>query len=96
MSTPNPLLVAAVPSLSAALTAMKTFVQNLGTDPAQVALKFPGAAQVFVGSIELQGPALASAEFGAAQTAVLAKIDSWNASIEALAASSTSSSTTPK
>lgn len=83
MSTPNPVLVAAAPAIVSVLESLKVFVANLGTDPAQVAIKFPGALQVLLGSVELQLPALASAEFGAAQSAADAKIDAWIASLKA-------------
>lgn len=74
MSTPNPVVQAAAPALIAALEAIQAFVTNLGTDPAQVAVKFPGALQVLLGTIELQVPALATAELGALQSEVNAKI----------------------
>jgi len=74
MSDPNPLLVAAAPSLIASLQALQTFVTNLGTDPTQVAVKFPGASAILLGQLELQLPALLASEFGAAQVAVNAQI----------------------
>lgn len=83
VSTPNPVLVAAAPSLIAALQAVQTFISNLGTDPAQVAIKFPGALQVLLGSIEMQLPGLASSEIGAVQTAANARIAAWIASLQA-------------
>jgi hypothetical protein len=83
MSDPNPLLVAAEPALVASLQALQTFITNLGTDPAQVAIKFPGALQILLGSVELQLPALASAEFGAAQTAANAAIGGWITKLQA-------------
>jgi hypothetical protein len=83
MSTPNPLLVAAAPSLIASLEALQTFVANLGTDPAQVAIKFPGAAAVLLGQLELQAPALLAGEFGAAQTAVNGQINNLIAKLKA-------------
>jgi hypothetical protein len=86
MSTTNPVLAAAAPSIIAVLQDLKTFVTNLGTDPAQVAVKFPGALQVLLGSVEMQLPALATAEFGAAQTAANARIDAWIASLQKTAA----------
>jgi hypothetical protein len=82
MSTPNPLLVAAEPSLVTALQAIQTFITNLGTDPTQVAVKFPGALQVLLGSVELQLPALASSEMGAVQTAANAQIAAWIAKLQ--------------
>ena len=83
MSSPNPILVAAAPSLIAALQALQTFITNLGSDPLQVAVKFPGALQVLLGTIEMQLPGLASSEFGAVQTAANARIAALIASLEA-------------
>lgn len=76
---------AAAPSLIAVLQAVQTFVGNLGTDPAQVAAKFPGALQVLVGSVELQLPALAAAEFATLQSTANSKISAWITSLQALA-----------
>ncbi len=83
MSTPNLLLTAGAPSLIAALEAIQAFVLNLGTDPGEVAVKFPGALQVLLGTIELQVPALATAELGALQTEVNAKIAALIAKLKA-------------
>jgi len=83
MSSPNPILVAAAPSLITALQALQTFIANLGTDPAQVAIKFPGALQVLLGSLEMELPGLAASEVGAVQTAANAKIAAWIASLQA-------------
>lgn len=80
----NPIVTAAVPSLVATLQALQTFVTNLGTDPTQVPAKFPGALQVFLGTVELQFPALATSEFGALQSDANAKISQWIASLQAI------------
>lgn len=85
MSTPNPIVAAAAPSLVAVLTALQTFIGNLGTDPAQVAVKFPGALQVLLGNVELQLPVLAVAEFSALQGDANAKIAGWIKSLQATA-----------
>jgi len=74
MSTPNPFLTAAAPAIITALQAVQTFFANLGTDPAQVAVKLPGAAQVLLGTLEMELPGLAASELGAVQSAVNAKI----------------------
>lgn len=88
MSTPNPILSAAesaaAPSLIAALQAIQTFITNMGTDPAQFALKFPGALQVLIGNLELQLPVLAASEITALQTEVNSKINGWISSLQAL------------
>lgn len=85
MSTPNPLQAAAIPAAVAALQALQTFLANLGTDPLQLAAKFPGALQVFLGSVELQAPALATSELAALQSAANTKIAAWIASLQAKA-----------
>jgi hypothetical protein len=85
MSTPNPLVAAAAPSAIAVLQALQTFLTNLGTDPTQVPVKFPGALQVFLGSVELQAPALATSELSALQTAANSKIASWITALQAKA-----------
>jgi len=77
MSAPNPVVTAATPSLIAVLQALQAFVTNLGTDPAQVAIKFPGASQILIGTVEMQFPALASSELGALQTDINTKIGGW-------------------
>ena len=83
MSTPNPLVAAAAPSLITALQALQTFFTNLGTDPAQIAVKFPGATQVLLGTLEMELPGLAQSEIGALQTAANAKIAAWITSLQA-------------
>jgi hypothetical protein len=83
MSTPSPIEVAAIPSLIGALTAVKAFIGSLGTDPMQVPIKFPGAVQVLLGTLELQLPVLAQAEFGAVVSEAGSKIDSVIAALQA-------------
>lgn len=77
MSTPNPIIMAAEPALLAVLQSLQTFIANLGTDPLQVAVKFPGAVQVLLGNIELQLPVLAGSEFAALQGQVNARLEAW-------------------
>lgn len=84
MSNSSPLLVAAVPSLLAVIAAIETLVANVGTDPTQIAVKWPGALNVFLGTVEMQLPALASSEIGAAQAAANAKLAAWATSLKAL------------
>ena len=83
MSTPNPVLEAAKPAILASLQALQTFLTNLGTDPAQVAVKLPGAAQVLLGTIEMQLPGLAASELGAVQADLNAKIAALTAKVNA-------------
>lgn len=74
MSAPNPILVAAAPALLAVVAAIETLIDNVGSDPAQVAVKWPGALQVFLGTVEMQLPVLAVGELGAVQTAAKARL----------------------
>lgn len=83
MSTPNPVLTAAAPAIVAVLQAAKQLITNLGADPAQIVAKAPGAFSVFVGTVEMQFPSLVSAELGAVQTDVNAKIDALIAKLHA-------------
>jgi hypothetical protein len=78
----NPLETAAIPSAIVVLQALQTMFSNLGTDPAQVAAKFPGALQVFLGTVEMQAPALASSELSALQTQLNTKISGWITSLQ--------------
>lgn len=84
MSTPNPALVAAAPALIAALQAVQQFNTDMGSNPAQWAANYPGASLKLLGTLQLQLPALASAEAGALQTEVNTKIGSAITSLQAL------------
>ena len=74
---------AAIPSAIAIIGQVQTFLANLGTDPLQVAVKFPGAVQVLVGSVELQFPTLAASEFGAVQAVAQSALSGWAAKLAA-------------
>jgi hypothetical protein len=82
----NPLEVAAIPTAVAILKAAQQLLANLGTDPLQIAAKAPGAFQIFVGTVEMQAPALVTSELGAVQTDVNSTIDGWITKLEAVAA----------
>ena len=82
-STTNPIVAAAAPSLIAVLQAVEVFIANIGTDPAQIAIKFPGALTVLLGTIEMQLPGLAASELGALQAAANTKIGTWITSLKA-------------
>lgn len=81
-TTPNPIVAAAVPSLVSVLQALQAFVTNLGSDPTQVAVKFPGALQILIGSVELQLPVLATSEFTTLQADANTKIAAWIAAVQ--------------
>jgi hypothetical protein len=82
----DPVVTAAVPGLIAVLQAIKQFNANIGPDPAKWPLTVPGALTILLGTVQLQLPALATAEAGALQTDVNSKIDSWITSLQAKAA----------
>lgn len=81
-AAPNPFEEAAIPSAIAIIQALQTLNANMGTDPTQWAVKWPGALQVFLGSVELQGPALASSEASALSSAVNSKLASWLSTLQ--------------
>lgn len=72
--TTNAFEQAAIPTAIVVVKAIQTFVSNLGGDPAEVVAKLPGALQVLGGTLEMQLPAFGSAEWGAVQTDVSAKL----------------------
>jgi hypothetical protein len=87
MNTPNnPILIAAAPALLAVVAAIETLIDNVGSDPAQVAVKWPGALQVFLGTIEMQLPVLAVGELGAVQVAAKARLAGVTTQLKALLA----------
>jgi hypothetical protein len=83
MSTPNPFAVAAGPALIAVLQAVQQFIANMGTDPAQFAIKFPGALQILIGTAEMQLPAVATAEISTVAAEANAKIAALIAKLQA-------------
>lgn len=56
---------AAIPTAIACLEAFQQFEADMGPDPAQWALNYPGAKLKFLGTLGLQVPILAKAEGGA-------------------------------
>lgn len=79
----NPFEQAALPTAIDVLKAVQTFVNSMGSDPMQWAVKFPGALTVLTGTVELQAPALAQAEAGALQGAANSKLSGWIKALEA-------------
>lgn len=74
---------AAIPTARALIAALKTFVTNLGPDPLKIPVTAPGALQVLLGSVELQAPALVSAEWSTLSTAALAQFAAWDSKLAA-------------
>ncbi len=86
MSTPNPLAPmeqAAIPSAIALLQAVQQFIANMGTDPAQWTLKFPGALVALQGAVMLQAPLLANAEGAAVSAQVNDVVAGWITKLQA-------------
>ena len=84
MSTPNPVLAAAAPSLITILQAVQSMVTNVGTDPMQIAVKFPAAVAVLLATIEMQLPGLAASELGVLEAQTNSKIGGWISQLKAL------------
>jgi hypothetical protein len=85
-STPNPILVAAAPAIINALNAVNQFATDIGPDPTKWALMVPGALQKLLGTLEMQIPIVATAEGGALQTVVNAKVTELIAKLNAAVA----------
>lgn len=85
MSTPNPVLKAAAPTLIQALTLVQTALATILTgDPAQIPLRAGPAAAILVAQLELLVPSLATAEIGAVNTDVQAKLAAVITKLQAL------------
>jgi hypothetical protein len=85
MSTSNPVLSAAAPSLITVLQQLETMVTTITTgDPALIAARVEPALQIFLGQVMLQLPGLESAELSAVQTTINTKIGSLIASLQKL------------
>lgn len=85
MSTPNPILKAAAPTL---ITALQEFQNALNTiltgDPMQIPLRAGPAAAILVSQLTLLLPGLAVAETGVVQADVNAKISGLISKLQAL------------
>jgi Transglycosylase SLT domain len=85
MSTSNPVLSAAAPTLIKAVGLLQTALSTILTgDPAQIALRAPPAAAIFVAQLQLLLPELASSEVGAVNTEVQAKLGGLVTKLQAL------------
>jgi hypothetical protein len=86
MSTPNPVLVAAAPTLIIALQELQTAINTIVTgDPLQAPARVEPAVAIFLAQLQLLLPGLAGAELTAANVAVGAKITGLIAQLKALA-----------
>jgi hypothetical protein len=85
MSNPNPVLVAAAPTLIAAIADFKTCLNTILTgDPLQIPLRAGPAAAILVSQLELLVPGLASAESGAVLADANSRLDGLTAKLQAL------------
>ena len=84
MSTPNPVLVAAAPSLISALQALQQFEADMGPDPLQWVAKYPGAKLKLLGTLALQLPTIATAEGGALENVINSTTSAWITKLQAL------------
>jgi len=80
----TPFEQAALPSAVAVLQAVDAFIANMGTDPAQWQLKFPGALVTLQGAVMLEAPLLAQAEGGAVSGQATLAVGGWIKKLQAL------------
>lgn len=79
------LLSAGAPELVVVVQAAKTLLNTVFTgDPATVGVRASGAAKIFLGTLELQAPALAAAEFAGLNTLAQGQLDGVIAKLQAL------------
>ena len=86
MSTPNPILVAAAPSLISALQALQQFEADMGPNPLVWAANYPGAKLKLLGTLALQLPTIATAEGGALENVINTTTSGWITKLQALKA----------
>jgi Transglycosylase SLT domain len=88
VSTPNPILKAAAPTLVTALQELQTALNTILTgDPAQIPLRAGPAVAIMIGQLELLLPGLAAAETGVVQSDINTKIGGLITKLQALNAS---------
>lgn len=80
----TPIEQAAIPSAVALLQAVQAFIANMGTDPMQWTLKFPGALVTLQGAVMLQAPLLANAEGAAVSAQATATVGGWITKLQGL------------
>jgi hypothetical protein len=86
MSTPNPVLQAAAPTLIKALQEVIVAVNTILTgDPAQIALRAGPAIAILVGQLELLLPVLATAEVGVVNSEATTKLNGLITKLQGLA-----------
>lgn len=86
MSTPNPALVAAAPSLIAAIQAIQQFETDIGVDPTKWVLTVVPAKLKLLGALGLLVPGLEQAEVGALGTIINTTTSGWITKLQAISA----------
>jgi len=90
MSSPNPILKAAAPTLITALQEFKAAINTILTgDPLQIPMRAGPAAAILVGQLQLLLPGLIVAETGVVQADVNTKIDGLVSQLQAMNAPAT-------
>lgn len=84
MSTPNPVLVAAAPSLISAIKAIQQFETDIGTNIAQWPITIPAAKLKLLGNLALLLPGLETSEVTALATVINTTTNGWIGQLEAL------------
>lgn len=85
MSTQNPVLVAAAPTLIQAVQLVQTALNTILTgDPMQIPMRAGPAAAILVSQLELLLPGLATSEAGAVNTEAQAKLSGLITKLQAL------------
>jgi hypothetical protein len=90
MSTPSPpnaAELAAIPTARAAIAAILAFDANMGNDPLQWVVKYPGSKLILIGTIVNLTPGLAAAEGGALMSTVSGLLQGWDAALAKIQAS---------
>lgn len=85
MSTVNPILQAAAPSLIKALQAVQQFESDIGTNVAQWPITVPAAKFKLLGNLALLLPGLEGSEVGAAENVINTATSGWITKLQALA-----------
>ena len=86
MSTPNPIVVAAAPSLIAAIKAIQQFETDIGTDISKWPLTVPAAKLKLLGALALLLPGLETSEVSALGTVINTTTSNWITQLEAYVA----------
>ena len=86
MSTSNPVLVAAAPTLIQAVQLLQTAINTILTgDPTQIPLRAGPAVGILVNQLELLLPGLATSEVGVVQTDINSKLGGLITKLQGLA-----------